>query len=125
MSEEATPEVVKTSVAALVREARRAHGLTQQELATRVSITVQAVSAIENGRALPSLTSVLALSHVLGVPIAATLEAGAGTNEGLQIDTAKALNAIARMDTKSRAVATKMLEALAEAYPATHDTYEN
>lgn len=121
MGAEATSETLKTSVGALVREARRTSGMTQKELADRIAITVQALSAIENGRSLPSLTSVLTLSQVLGVPIAAALEAGANTTEGLQIDAAKVLNAMARMDQRARAVAATMLQELAEAYPAMGD----
>ena len=47
--------------------ARKARGMTQEELATRLSISRQAVSKWETGTADPSTSNLLALAKLFGV----------------------------------------------------------
>ena len=49
-----------------LRSARVARGLSQQELATRIGLTRQAVISIESGRYVPNTTVALRLAQVLG-----------------------------------------------------------
>jgi molybdate-binding protein/DNA-binding XRE family transcriptional regulator len=50
----------------LLRAARAQRGLSQAELATRAGVTRQAVSAIESGKAAPTMSVALRLARVLG-----------------------------------------------------------
>ena len=50
-------------------ELRRGKGLSQEELATQVGVSRQAVSKWETGEAMPDLNKLLALSDALGVSI--------------------------------------------------------
>lgn len=59
-----------------IREHRRQAHLTQAELAERAGICQQFVGALERGIAIPSLTTILSLCHVLGLePNALLLDA--------------------------------------------------
>jgi DNA-binding XRE family transcriptional regulator len=50
--------------------------LTQEALAGRVGVSRQTVSAIENGRAVPSVRLALALAGVLGLAVEQLFRAG-------------------------------------------------
>lgn len=54
-------------VAAIIRDTRRRHGLTQSDLAQAVGVTRQSIVNLETGRAHPSLATVLAALHALGL----------------------------------------------------------
>ena len=54
----------------LLARHRRGRGLTQARLAEHAGMHHNAVSLIERGRLSPTLTSLLALSRALGVPLA-------------------------------------------------------
>lgn len=54
----------------LVRASRRRRDWTQAELAVRVGTSRQAIIEIEKGRALPSLTTALALARCLATDLA-------------------------------------------------------
>lgn len=58
-------------VGALVRDARRRRGLTQDQLAGRAGVTRRWLSALESGKASVELGLVLATLDVLGVTLAA------------------------------------------------------
>lgn len=49
-----------------IRELRAACGMTQQELADRVSVTRQTVVALEGGAYTPSLTLALRIARIFG-----------------------------------------------------------
>ena len=52
-----------------VRRLREARGLSQGELATKLSVSRQTVNAIETGRYLPSLPLAFAIGRFFGKPI--------------------------------------------------------
>jgi len=66
-------EELKQHVAAAIRAARRAKGLTQEQLAGQVERTPESLSNIERGKALPSIDTLVALSVALGVSPASLL----------------------------------------------------
>jgi putative molybdopterin biosynthesis protein len=57
------------SMEVLLRAARLRAGLSQGELATRAGVTRQAISAIEMGRAVPTMPVALRCAHALGVRV--------------------------------------------------------
>jgi transcriptional regulator with XRE-family HTH domain len=52
-----------------IGELRRQRGLTQEELARRVRVSVRAVAAWESGNAIPRHRNARALARALGVPV--------------------------------------------------------
>lgn len=50
----------------LLRAARRRHGVSQAQLATRAGTTQSAISRIESGRVSPSINTLSSLLHLLG-----------------------------------------------------------
>jgi transcriptional regulator with XRE-family HTH domain len=58
---------------AMVREARRRVGVTQEELARRVGTTQSAIARIERGRTDPSLRRVQAMVRACGLELGTTL----------------------------------------------------
>ena len=62
------------SVAEKIQSARRAAGLTQEQLAAKVYVTRQAVSRWETGESEPGIDMRKLLSSVLGVPVADLLD---------------------------------------------------
>lgn len=60
---------LESRVDSRVRDARRAAGLTQEELARRCGVSRQALIAVEAGRAQPSVTVALRLASALGLRV--------------------------------------------------------
>lgn len=60
---------IKQRVAARLKAARRARGLTQEKLAELSGRSVDAISGLERGLALPSFETLEQLSSVLAVPM--------------------------------------------------------
>ncbi len=52
-----------------IAEARREKGMSQAELATRMSISFQAVSRWERGESMPEITRLRLLSELLGITV--------------------------------------------------------
>jgi putative transcriptional regulator len=52
-----------------VRRLREAHGLSQGELASKLSVSRQTVNSIETGRYLPSLPLALAIGRLFQKPV--------------------------------------------------------
>ena len=52
-----------------IAELRKAHRLTQQDLADRVEVTRQTIISLENGRYNPSITLAFKLSRTFGLTI--------------------------------------------------------
>lgn len=63
-----------TSFAEALRSARRAAGLTQEQLGFEVHVSKSAVSAWENGREYPSFHTLLRLRAVLRISLDALLD---------------------------------------------------
>jgi len=64
--------------AAVLRDAREAAGLTQEDLADRADVSVRFISFLETGKRQPSLSALAAVCRGLNVPmssILATVEA--------------------------------------------------
>ena len=78
-------------------ECRRAQGLTQLQLAERLSVTDRAVSKWETGRAMPDSSLMLTLCDVLGISVNELLmgercqAAGQGNSDRLLLEMAKEL----------------------------------
>jgi transcriptional regulator with XRE-family HTH domain len=56
-------------IGAAVRQQRQLHGLSQEALAESVELSTHFIGLVERGQQLPSLTTLLALSRVLGVTL--------------------------------------------------------
>lgn len=67
----------KEQIAAAIRAARRARGLTQEALAERINRTSASLSNLERAHALPSLDTLILIAEVLDVPISALVESPA------------------------------------------------
>ena len=59
----------REQIAAAIRAARRARGLTQEALAERINRTSASLSNLERAHALPSLDTLILIAEVLDVPI--------------------------------------------------------
>jgi len=59
---------LQTVFIANLKEARKRAGLTQEEIASRVSLSVKFYGNIEQGVKFPSLSSIERLSKILGIP---------------------------------------------------------
>lgn len=64
----------REQLAAAIRAARRAKGLTQEELAERIDRTSASLSNIERARSLPSLDTLILIAKALDVPIGSLLD---------------------------------------------------
>jgi len=69
--------VVTVIQGAKIKQCRETLGLTQQDLAGRLHVTVQAVSQWENGRTQPDSDRILQLSKILGTTADALLDESA------------------------------------------------
>ena len=67
----------REQIAAAIRAARRARGLTQEALAERINRTSASLSNLERAHALPSLDTLILIAEVLDVPISTLVEAPA------------------------------------------------
>lgn len=63
------------SLGQVVRAARQQAGLTLEDVADRVGVTVGALSHIESGRRLPSAPNAMLIAEVLGIPAEEMLDA--------------------------------------------------
>lgn len=107
-------EDLKARVAAVVRAGRTGRRMTQEDVAGLAGISVQAVSAIENQRALPSLDTLVILAEVLGFELNdLTPPTGRISEDRLALEV-KARSLIRRLDDTLVKVAIKQLSALVE-----------
>ncbi len=70
---EAAPKDDKLQVASAVRDLRRIRNLSQRQLAGRMNVPRTYISKIENGKAMPTLSSLDRLARALQVDISALL----------------------------------------------------
>jgi transcriptional regulator with XRE-family HTH domain len=68
------PENVAAMVARTVRSVRTAHGMSPQSLAARAGMETDAVLAVEEGRELPALQTLIQVSDALLIPLARLVE---------------------------------------------------
>lgn len=104
---------LKARVAALVKASRTGKGITQEELAGRVDLSVQSISAIENGKNLPALDTVLDLVEVLGFEISDLSHGKPQPEHRVNLEM-KARALIRRLDDGSLLLAIRQLEALVD-----------
>lgn len=67
----------REQIAAAIRSARRAKGLTQEALAERINRTSASLSNLERAQALPSLDTLVLIAAALDIPIGRLLESPA------------------------------------------------
>lgn len=67
--------VVDTPLGHMIRQARHNAGLTLEDVAERVGVTVGALSHIESGRRLPSPANAMLIAEVLAIPAEDMLDA--------------------------------------------------
>jgi transcriptional regulator with XRE-family HTH domain len=72
-TEPVSPDTEGIQVAAAVRDLRRVRNLSQRQLATRMNVPRTYISKIENGKAMPTLSSLDRLARALQVDISALL----------------------------------------------------
>jgi transcriptional regulator with XRE-family HTH domain len=65
-----TPSADAVRFGAILRRLREQRGWTRRKLATRAGMTPQYVTIVEQGGNIPSLTTVLELTEVLGADVA-------------------------------------------------------
>lgn len=85
--------------AARVREIRRRRRLTQQQLAEKTDRSVNAISALERGRSLPSFETLERLADALSVPVRDFFDA-----EDTDVGDPKRAQMLAAIATASRAL---------------------
>ena len=73
VAEPDAPHVEGIQVAAAVRDLRHVRNLSQRQLATRMNVPRTYISKIENGKAMPTLSSLDRLARALQVDISALL----------------------------------------------------
>lgn len=66
---------MNTALGHMIRSRRQAAGLTLEDVAARVGVTVGALSHIESGRRLPSAPNAMLIAEVLGIPAEEMLRA--------------------------------------------------
>src|SRR3954465_1166621 len=60
-------------IAQVVREARRARGLTQEDLAARIGVATQSLSNLERGKTMPTIATLMRMAEELDMPVASFL----------------------------------------------------
>lgn len=60
---------LKNHIAAVIRAARKARNMTQEEVAERIGRTPESLSNLERGQAAPSIETVISLCDVLDIKI--------------------------------------------------------
>ncbi|MEZ0612007.1 helix-turn-helix domain-containing protein [Fibrella sp. WM1] len=66
-------EDIKIKVGALIREARKAKGLTQEELGERLQVTKATINGYETGKQNLTVSTLYKLSVALGEPLNITI----------------------------------------------------
>ena len=70
MPKSRTPSADATRFGAILRRLRQQRGWTRKKLATRAGMSPQYIGVVEQGGNIPSLTTVLELTEVLGADVA-------------------------------------------------------
>lgn len=75
-------EQVLRAVGVAIREARRRHGLTQEQLSVRLDTTAEWISQLERGAGKPSVATLLRLAHALDLRPGDLLDAAHASQQG-------------------------------------------
>jgi len=97
---------IKRRVALRIRTIRKARGLTQEDLASKIDRSVDTISAIERGVNLPTYDTLEKLAEGLGLPLAELFEQDAE-------DSPRRLRAMARLRDAAHTLPDDQLEKLA------------
>lgn len=100
---------LKTRVAGWIRSSRINRGMTQEELADRIGLSVQSVSAIENAKNLPALDTMVTLAEVLGLDLTEALG-----KHPLRPGELKVRSFVQRLDDDTLGLAVRQIETLVE-----------
>jgi len=107
---------LKTFISTRVRSARKAAGLTQEELASRISVTPETISNIERARQVPSVETLCAMAETMAMAPAELLpeKVGAAAKSALRMELEDRVRASCdRLSEGDLAIAVTQLEALA------------
>lgn len=106
---------LKLHIAAVIRAARKAKKITQEQLADRIDRTPESLSNLERGQAAPSIETAIALCHELDIKIDRLFSLrpsdAVRTPEGLRI-AEEIHQLIDRLDEGSLPLAKEQLESL-------------
>ena len=103
---------LREQLGAELRKARLALGLTQADVAERVSTDPETISRFERGATLPSLVRLLDLADALHVPIASLL-GGASPRATDELD--ELVRALGLLSAKDRRLAAAIVKTIGEA----------
>ena len=107
----------KSYLGGQLRSLRKQAGLTQEELAAKVERTGEAISNIELGKSVPTIDTLIAVSHVLEAPIReffppSSIEDGVSQNRmKLEAEAASALRVLSDQELR---IALAQIKALKE-----------
>lgn len=107
---------LKRLIGLRIRAERLARGMTQEQLAERVTRTVETISNIERGRAFPGLETVEELAAALGVPVVHLFKDVDGTMPtGRRVELeARMMSLLGTLTDADFEIAIKQVEALAQ-----------
>ena len=97
----------------VLRSLRTKRGLSQEELAARVGLTMQAISAFERHLALPTLESLVDIARELGVSVSVLIEPE--PTDEVQALLRRATNALTSLPAEDARLIVEMMDALATA----------
>lgn len=98
-----------------IKEARRARGWSQAELAKRAGISQQAVQRYESGEREPRVSSVIAMASALGVTLSYLLGLDSPDGSGITPDESRLVAMYRSADTRGKALIMMNAEANASA----------
>jgi len=105
---------MKEFIGQMVRDGRKNKGMTQEDLAAVIDLSVQAISNLERGETLPNLQSLVSLSEALNIPIQHFFE-HSDSSPARNKKEAELIGLLHELDDKSLDIAIKQIRALTEA----------
>jgi transcriptional regulator with XRE-family HTH domain len=110
-------DVLKQQIGLAVRDARKRARLTQEALAERIGKSAEAISNVERGLALPTLSTLIAMARALDVPLSRLVavpgEEVAKPAKRVALEFQLQL-LISRLDDRALETALRQIEALSE-----------
>lgn len=107
---------LKKHIATVIRAARKAKGLTQEDVADRIGRTPESLSNLERGQAIPSVETVLSLCEILDIRVERLLGVGSSQVETRNTEDMRIaqemVQILEQLDGKTLVLAKAQLEAL-------------